>query len=257
MPSTRLRRRSDDRQLNLPLAWLSEDEIIRALRRRGIRSIEQVRFKQNRTRMISLSDDRASLNLHACFRAATSDVLDAIAIFIRTPRHHAGYRDAVRRMRSWWDGQVIEEKLDESALRPRLCCATPEQLEILRRAYVRLNMTKFGGRLPANVTIRLSNRMSRRLGHVHYAQSRSGRRVEEIALNVDLMMAGNEKHLLDTLMHEMAHVEAWIEHGHREHGELWRAVARRIGCEDRACTRIRIRRRRGRAPVTHVPRLRV
>ena len=257
MPRTKAARRSDDRQLSLPLVWLSEEAFLRALRARGARSIRQVRFKQNRTRMISLSEDRGCLNVHSCFRAATSDVLDAVAIFVRVPPRTPRFRDAVHRMRTWWDGQVTDEPLDPAALRPRPCCATPEQRSALQRLYDRLNRDKFRGRLPADTTLRLSNRMSRRLGHVQYAQSRHGRSVEEIALNIDLMIPGNERHLVDTMLHEMAHVEAWLMHGHREHGDAWKAIARRVGCEDRACSHIRIRRRRNGRPVTAVPRVRL
>src|SRR5690606_18674846 len=171
------------------------------------------------------------------------------------PPRTAQFREAVSRMRRWWDGQIALEPPDPASLRPRPCCATPGQRSALRRLYHRLHRERFRGRLPDDITLRLSDRMSRRLGHVHYAQCRDGRYVEEIALNVDLMIPGNERHLVDTLLHEMAHVEAWLRHGQREHGPVWKAIARRVGCEDRACTHVRIRRRRGRKPVTTVPRV--
>jgi hypothetical protein len=255
MRSRRLgRRKGDDQQLSLPVVWLSEEDFIEALWARGARSIRSVRFKRNRTRMISLSQDHLSLNVHTCFRSATGDVLDAIATFVRMPQRSVKYRDAVQRMRSWWDGQVLHTGSD--SLRPR-CCGTAAQRAMLARTYARLNQARFGGRLPDPIAIRLSDRMSRRLGHVHYANSATGRSVDEIALNVDLMIPGNERHLVDTLVHEMAHIEAWLDHGHREHGEPWRSVARRVGCETLACTHVRIRRRRNGAPVRTVPRVRL
>lgn len=259
MPTKRSRRVArDDHQLSLALAWLSEDAFADAMHERGALAIRRVRFKLNRSRMISLSVDRRSLNIHECFRAASSDVLDAVATFIRAPARSADYRTAVQRMRAWWDGQVhIEHHGATNGLRPRACCATREQHEFLMRTYARLNATRFGGLLPDGIPIRLSNRMSRRFGHVYYGVGPNRvRLIEEIALNVDLMIEGNERHLLDTLLHEMAHGEAWLLHGHREHGPVWRAVALRVGCEPRACSMVRIRRRRGaRTPVTRVPRL--
>ncbi|MGH7504539.1 MAG: SprT-like domain-containing protein, partial [Longimicrobiales bacterium] len=62
---------------------------------------------------------------------------------------------------------------------------------------------------------------------------------------------------VDTLLHEMAHAEAWLLHAHREHGRPWRTVARRVGCEARACSTVRIRRRRRRErPAETVPNVR-
>jgi hypothetical protein len=252
------RGRPDEHQLTLPLAWFTEEEFAHALRLRGAFTIRQVRFKPNRTRMISLSGDRRSLNIHNCFRVATHEVLDAVAAFVRQPSHSADYRAAIRVMRAWWDETAhLEEHRGPLADLRRACCATQDQRDFLRRTYERLNRTRFGGRLPADLTIRLSNRMRRRFGHVYYANARGGERtIEEIALNVDLMMEGNESHLLDTLLHEMSHVEAWLVHGHREHGEDWRRIAERVGCEAKACSYVRIRRRRGAStPVTRVPRL--
>lgn len=259
MPTKRSRRVArDDHQLSLAIAWLSEDAFADAMHERGAVAIRRVRFKPNRSRMISLSSDRRSLNIHECFRAASNEVLDAVAAFIRAPARSPAYRDAVQRMRAWWDGQVrIEHHGATNGLRPRACCATREQRDFLARTYARLNATRFGGLLPDGIPIRLSNRMSRRFGHVYYGVGPEGDRlIEELALNVDLMIEGNETHLLDTLLHEMAHAEAWLLHGHREHGAAWRTVAQRVGCEARACSTVRIRRRRGaHTPITRVPRL--
>ncbi len=255
------RRRSaaDDHQLSLSLAWLSEEEFARALHVRGAVAIRRVRFKRNRTRMVSLSADRLSLNIHQCFRGATQDVLDAVAAFIRQPSHSVSYRSAIRRMREWWDGQIHldDHGANGNGLRPRTCCATAEQRGFLDRTYGVLNHTRFNGCLPERIPIRLSNRMARRFGHVYYGTSRDGARlIEEIAINIDLMMEGNERHLLDTLLHEMSHAEAWLLHGHKDHGPVWRGIAERVGCEAKACSVVRIRRRRGaKTPITRVPRL--
>lgn len=256
MPLRRRRSRQvvSDHQLSLSLAWLSEDEVLGALRQRGADFLEEVRFRANRTRLISLSSDRRRLNLHECFRAAPARVLDAIAVFTTAPARSRTFRDAVERMREWHEGQVAEYGLGE----PAATCGSERQLSYLRDVYEQLNATHFQAALPRTLPIRLSDRMSRRFGHVSYARTANGeRKVAELALNIDLLLPGNEKALVDTLLHEMAHVEAWLVHGHREHGRIWRSIARRVGCEAKACTHMRLRRRRRGGEVTDVPALRL
>jgi hypothetical protein len=242
-------------QLSLSVAWLSEVEFLRQLHQRGVTFVNEVKFRPNRSRLISLSADRRCLNLHECFRAAPGRVLDAVAAFASAPSRARGFRDAVERMREWHEGQVAEHGLGE----PLANCGTPKQIEYLERVYRQLNRSHFEGRLPEILPIRFSDRMTRRFGHVSYAQTvRGERKVAELALNIDLLLPGNERALLDTLLHEMAHIEAWLLQGHREHGRTWREIARRVGCEATACTRMRLRRRKaGVGPVTHVPALRL
>lgn len=252
-PHRRPRQVDSDQQLSLSLSWLTEPEVIGALRARGAGFIEQVRFRPNRARLVSLSADRRRLNLHECFRAAPSRVLDAVAAFVTAPARSRTFREAVERMREWHEGQVAEHGLGDSLVNS----GTPRQLAYLRSVYTQLNVTHFNGSLPPDLPIRLSDRMSRRFGHVSYARTlRGDRRVAELALNIDLLLPGNERPLVDTLLHEMAHVEAWLVHGHRDHGRVWRTIARRVGCEPKACTHMRLRRRRG-EPVTSVPVLRL
>ena len=43
------------------------------------------------------------------------------------------------------------------------------------------------------------------------------------------MLPGNEAILLDTLLHEMTHMEAWLTHGERAHGRDWKSIAKRGG----------------------------
>jgi hypothetical protein len=242
-------------QLSLSVSWLSEVEFLRELHQRGVTFVQEVKFRPNRSRLISLSADRRRLNLHECFRAAPGLVLDAVAAFATAPARARSFRESVERMREWHEGQVAEHGLGE----PLVNCGTPKQIEYLERVYRQLNWSHFEGRLPDILPIRFSDRMSRRFGHVSYAQTvRGERKVAELALNIDLVLPGNERALLDTLLHEMAHIEAWLMLGHREHGRAWREIAQRVGCEAKACTRMRLRRRKaGVGPVTHVPALRL
>ncbi|HEX6309968.1 MAG TPA: SprT family zinc-dependent metalloprotease [Longimicrobiales bacterium] len=246
----RSRQVDSDLQLTLQLSWLTEDELLGALRMRGVAFVREVWFRPNRSRLISLSADRRRLNLHECFRAAPARVIDAVACFTTAPARSRAFRNAVEEMREWHEGQVAEYGLGE----PLASCGTARQLRYLEAVYVQLNRTHFHGALPEQLPIRLSDRMSRRFGHVSYARTTRGdRKVAELALNIDLLLPGNERALLDTLLHEMAHIEAWLAHGHREHGRIWRGIATRVGCEAKACTQMRLRRRRTAAPVMDVP----
>lgn len=255
---TRSSSSADGRQLPLPLAWYSEDGFRRALHAHGARRIRQVRFKSNRTRMISLSGDGVSLNVHNCFRIADADVIDAVVTFIRAPRRSVEYREAVSRLRMWWGAVrgTLPASVRSSLHLAKGCCGTPDQLEYLANLYRRINVERFDAWLPDPPRIRLSSKMSSRFGHVEYVWKGEKRWVEEIALNIDLMLAGNERHLFETLVHEMAHIEAWLAYGHRHHGAIWRAVAKRVGCEATACTEVEIRRRSGSGlPITRIPKV--
>ncbi len=225
--------------------------MLRELRARGVADVSRVRFKANRSRLISLSADRTGLNLHECFRSAPADVLDAVGTFARSMRDSPAYRRAIERMRSWHGAQVEGSETDDYGVGP--CCATPAQRHFLAGLYRQLNHSHFGGTLPDLMAVRLSGRMSRRLGHVSYTTGRGDRAILEIALNVDLVLEGNEQALVDTLLHEMAHAEAWLVHAHRGHGGVWRGIARRVGCEARACSDMHIRRRRRNSDLTRVP----
>jgi len=249
----RARRPADQYQLALPLAWLSEAELIEALRQRGVRGLRRIRFRPNRSRLISLSVDRSTLNLHECFRGAADRVIDAIAVFLIASSGSADAREAVRVMRDWSEGQVDSGADTLPARGQTQSAGTAGQRAFLAAAYRHLNHNLFDGRLPDAVPIRLSNRMVRRFGHVEYRRGRGARAIVEIAINIQLMLEDNERHLLDTLVHEMAHVEAWVVHGHRGHGPPWQRIARRVGCEVQAVSRVRMRRRRPGVEIDHVP----
>jgi hypothetical protein len=245
---------ADQYQLALPLSWLSESDLIDALRQRGVSGIRRVRYRPNRSRLISLSADRNSLNLHECFRGATDIVIDAIAIFLRDSTRPTEARAAVRIMRDWSEGQVPVDVFERKRRGRALSAGTPAQRAFIAAMYRHLNRASFGDRLPEEVTIRLSNRMVRRFGHVEYRRPRNGvRTIVELGLNIDLLLEQNERHLLDTMLHEMAHIEAWVVHGHRGHGEPWQRIARRVGCEVNAASRVRMRRRRFGADADRVP----
>lgn len=248
-----------------PPRALSPDDFVQALRRRRVRYIERIRFKNNRTRIIALSRDGVTLHVHACFREAPDEVLDAVASFLKVGRRSEAYRIAIQQLREYWSssgmtGGWATEESDAAVMegvRTLRCVGTEEQVRFLHHLYHRFNLLHFHTRLPEGVRIRISDRMASRFGHMRYHTCSSGERVVlEIAINVALFLPGHETSLLDTMLHEMTHVEAWLFHGDRGHGRVWRAIARRVGCEARACSARAIRRRRrGSPPITRVPSL--
>ncbi len=217
------------------------EPVLRALNAAGSK-IEAVRYRENRTVLLSISRDGRTLNSHACFREAPPGVVQAIASFVSASRGSAEYGRALDVIRNWEGAREGLRRSQRSRPRrqPR---RDAEENTPVRALFAQLNRTRFGGSLP-DIPLRLSRRMKRTLGTIAYDGVDGSRRVREIALAEDLLLPGNRAALEDTLLHEMAHAEAWLKHGHRGHGGLWRRVARRVGCTPRARTVTRIQRRR-------------
>jgi hypothetical protein len=253
------------------MAARTERQLLTLLHRRGATRLRNVRFKANRSTIWSLTQDGAVLNLHVAYRTAPLDVLDHFAVIARDAyRETTEYRAAVAAVRTWEGLQLELRRIwREHRRRPRQgksrtrrssraapCCATHEQTVYLRRLYRYLNRTRFDGRLPDEIPIRLSNRMKTRIGQMVPGIRNGIRHVVEIALNVDLMLEGNGRERIDTLIHEMAHAADWLFRGGLDHGRSWRAWARYAGCKETACADAPIRRRgRNTVSVTRVPRL--
>lgn len=245
------------------------DQIHDLLRERGARGLRKVVLRANRSTIWSLTQGGRVLNLHVAYRRAPVTVLRAFVQIVAEASSRSRsdlYRRACRVV-SEWPGLAEElQRIRASHRRQRAparrgpgvgpCCATPAQRVYLRRLYRYLNETRFGGRLPASVPLRLSSRMRSRLGQMVPGVVDRRRAVLEIALNVDLMLEGNGRERLDTLLHEMAHAADYLASGHTGHGASWRRWAQHAGCHDRACCHARIRRRRRRSDaVTRVPSL--
>jgi hypothetical protein len=253
------------------MAARTERQLLTLLHRRGATRLRNVRFKANRSTIWSLTQDGAVLNLHVAYRTAPLEILDHFAVIARDAyRVTAQYRESVAAVRSWEGLQLELRRIrNEHRRRPARAprrrrpsmrsapnCATEEQKVYLRRLYRYLNRTRFDGRLPEDVPIRLSNRMKARIGQMIPELRNGVRSVREITLNVDLMLEGNGRERIDTLVHEMAHVADWLFGANLDHGPAWRAWARYAGCKDTACAPEPIRRRgRREQTVTRVPRL--
>lgn len=255
------------------MAARTERQVLTLLHRRGATRLRRVRFRSNRSTIWSLTQEGEVLNLHVAYRTAPLDVIDHFAVIAREAhRATVAYRAAAAAVRMWeglelelrriWREHAKRRRADTRPVRrrrlraPGPCCATDEQRLYLARLYRYLNRTRFDGRLPADLHVRLSNRMTTRLGQMVPGVRGGERYVVELALNVDLMLEGNGKERIDTLVHEMAHAADWLFGGGLGHGSSWRRWARYAGCRETACADQPIRRRaRGVRRVTRVPRL--
>jgi hypothetical protein len=249
------------------MADRTETAFLDALQRRGARRLKRVSFRRNRTTIWSLSGAGTVLNLHEGYRDAPGSILDAFAVIVREATRDSGaYREASRRVREWSGLESALRRVRDAHRRQRRarrrpaptypgpCCATAEQKRYLRRLYLYLNESRFDGRLPRTLPLRLSNRFRSRLGQMVPGLCDGRRIVLEIALNVDLMLRGNGRERLDTLVHEMAHAADWLFSGGEGHGPSWRRWAREAGCQTVTCTTSPIVQRVDRnVPVKRVP----
>ena len=257
------------RSITGTVSRLTEAEVVAALRERGVPNVRRVGFRSNRSTILSLSAGGGRLSLHEAFAHAPPKILDALAVYLTEgARRTAGFRRASRTIRGWTplERSMAAERRRAGATRKRRlgrvqkpapgpCCATLAQRRYLEAMYRHYNHSLFGGRLPEDVCVRLSSRMTSRLGQVKLWRDRWGRRsVIELALNADLMLPENDDNRLDTLLHEMAHIDAWLHYGDGGHGDAWKECARRVGCIDLACAGRGPRRRgRGQTPTDRVP----
>lgn len=237
---------------------LTAQDFLAELKQRGALRLSRVSFRDNRSVVWSLTQHGTVLNVHAAYGSAPSELLDAFATVVKAGGvSSAATRRAASVISAWPDvWHAIEAT--RASRQPRSvtsCCATAEQRTYLRALYRYFNLTRFDGELPDDIPVRLSARMKSSLGHMLPNEDGAGaRRVEEIALNLDLMLERNGAERIDTLLHEMAHVADYLESGHRGHGPSWRTWARRAGCRpERLYDRPVARRRRRRDPVRRVP----
>ncbi len=262
-------------QLELALSarqW-SEEALRTELCRLGASEVDRVAFRATRRRIWSLTRSArygTALNLEPVFRTAPRDVIQALAVVSTGSRRRSQrVTSARRRIRDWYR---TTGPAPPPPPRPIACAGTPEQSAFLRQVFEHLNRTRFDGCLPASTTLRFSSRMSRRLGQMREPGPRhrpppvadasepdasatvpSGADGLEIALALDLLVAGNEEAFLDTLLHEMAHAADFLSRGETDHGPHWRMWAARVGCAPRRCTTRPIARRRRGRRVTGVP----
>lgn len=253
-------------QRGMRRAEMSARELLQELRARGAKRLRVVSFRSNRSTIWSLTRGETALNLHTAYRKASPAIVQAFATIAR---ERGAQTPAVRRacalveawpplereMRELSTAHSRRARRNGNGKAPTHCCATPEQRTYLRALYRYFNETRFGGRLPNNIPVRLSSRMITSLGHMLPGVHDNGRRtVLEIALSEDLMLPGNGAERVDTLLHEMAHAADYLFDGNRDHGSSWREWARLAGCRAQRLYERPVRRRRNRRRrVTRVP----
>ena len=222
--------------------------MLRLLRREGADRLERVAFRPNRSTIWSLTRDGRALNLHEGYRDAPLSIVRAfVAIANNYRRANGKYREACQHVRSWPGIDHAMRRVRSQSGRARRparvipCQGTPPQQLRIRELYRQLNRTRFDDRLPTDIPLRISRRMKSRLGHMAPEGTARSRSVGEIALNRMLFRKGNEAALRETLLHEMAHVAAYLFDGDAGHGAAWRAWAVRAGCRPNPCISIPVR----------------
>jgi hypothetical protein len=233
-------------------------QFLTELRKRGATRLSRVSFRRNKSTLWSLTQGGRVLNVHVAYYSATPELLDAFAVLVREGGAASGAGRRAARLIAAWPAlePALEEARSGRAERwESACCATSGQVRYLRALYRYFNRTRFGGVLPDDIPLRLSNKMSSSLGYMlPGGEADGGRTVRGIALNVDLMLDGNGAERVDTLLHEMAHAADYLLTGHRGHGVSWRTWAHRVGCRPGRLYDRPVRTRRRRAtPVTRVP----
>ena len=228
------------------------ETILALLHVRGADRLRSVVLRRNRRTLWSLTRRGTVLNLHEAYARAPDSLIDAFAELVRGAPSRSRAYDRARREVAAWPG--VHRAMRAAGWKPPRCAATPAQRVHLRRLYRFLNATRFEGRLPAAIPIRLSGRFRRRLGQMVSGYDAGRRVVREIALGVELMLRENDALRIDTLLHEMAHAIHFLDEGGLDHGPRWRWWARRVGCEPRACRKGPVQRpREAGALITRVP----
>ena len=148
---------------------LSAQEFLFELRRRGAKRLSRVSFRRNRSIIWSLTQNGCVLNVHVAYDSASAELLDAFAMLVR----EGGVRSRASQRAAALIGEwpAVRQALHEAVESRRSgvvtgCCATAGQSRYLRALYRYFNQTRFGGRLPDTIPIRLSNRMRSALGRV-------------------------------------------------------------------------------------------
>jgi len=205
-----------------PAALPPEERILRAIQAGGAR-VERVHLTRNRRVMASLAEGGEALRIHELFRDAPEEVLRSLGrIFSSRPApERRAARAEVRAFLS-----AAAPPVPPVPRRARHRAGDRPILQRLAEEFTAVNATHFGGRLP-RVTIRLSDRMRRRIGHFDAATL-------EIALSRRLCENAAPGEAEQTLRHEMIHLWQYVEGRKVGHGGDFRRWARRLGIHPRA-----------------------
>ncbi len=197
--------------------------LARRLTALGLSGVDRVAVHQNRTVMVSVSQQ--TLRLHRGYAYASDRVLGAIVKFLRA---------RTRRERLDAERQLLIFPVEHYAAAPRrrrkIRRDEHSLLSEARRRHALLNERFFGGTLSA-IRFRLSRRMRTQLGAL-VLDERHG--AVEIALNRQHIERDGWVEAAKTLLHEMVHqwqAESGID---VDHGPGFRRKALEVGIEPTA-----------------------
>lgn len=213
-------------QLGLELPAGGEDLASR-LYRLGLDPNVRVSLTDNGTTMVSFGD--GWLRVHRGYAFASDDVVDAIVRFARAKRRDTT-SEAKRVLLSY--ARVLPGK----RVRLRREVTHPDDQPYAARlteAHAELNTQLFDGALKP-MTIRVSRRMKRKLGHYSLA---SVEHPADIAIGRRHIRRDAWEDVIHTLLHEMVH--QWQQEAGRPvaHDRAFRARARQLGIDPRAVRR--------------------
>ena len=221
MPRTR---RSRPRQAERD-GWEADRALLLSrLRALGLPAARDVQLHANRSVLVSVTA-HGVLRIHRGYAYAADRTLEAVVTFLR-PEASRRERAVARRAIETFPVERYEPRTSRRPGTRRRSSAEDRAVARLRRAHAALNLRHFDGLLD-RVPIRLSSRMSTRLGEV--AVDRSTGRVAEIALSRLHVERDEWQEVCDTLLHEMVH--QWqVETGQApDHGARFKAKAREVG----------------------------
>jgi hypothetical protein len=203
-------------------------EFLARLRALGLRGVDDLRLTRNRRTMVSLRG--RTLRVHRAYVAAPVAVHQAVADFVMV-RRGTGRREAGRAIVAWAAQIPADDR------RPRVQHTHPNDEVLAARLadlHRKFNAERFGGALAA-VPVRVSRRMSRRLGH--YTPRRAGVQ-PEIAISWRHVRRNGMTDAALTLLHEMVH--QWQDENGLpvDHGAAFKRKAREVGISPRATRRV-------------------
>jgi hypothetical protein len=207
------------------------DEMLARLRALGLPpgpdrgGIDRCRLTRNRAVMVSFRG--GELRLHRGYLSAPDDVLRAVVAFVRA--RTAAQRRVAQRVILAFPAQA-EDGAHAPAAPPRRQERTDPADEPMARVLAdwhrRYNARYFGGAL-SPVSVRVSRRLRRRLGH--YTAASAGGLPAEIVLSRSHIRRHGWEEALHTLLHEMVH--QWQDETGLaiDHGAPFRRKAREVG----------------------------
>jgi hypothetical protein len=220
-----------------PERWTAET-LADALRARGVSPLRTVVFPKSRR--VAYHYSLGALKLSPCFRTAPDSVIDDLAVVLTAPSRRGRVEPFHIVAAKSYVMEFVTAMVMSLPPKPTRCDGSPAQRQSLAASYATLNAKHFGGCLPADMPLRWSSRLVRTVGIFAAVGGGQDRRAGGIVMSLALALPGNPAVYRDTLLHEMAHAEAWLIDGDGGHGGAWQRVARRVGARVVKCGRTRL-----------------